>query len=87
MVLIPYYKQLCELIMLQLSPESQELREQTFAQLDCDNVIDPGEVLRPAVLVKTRVCLGCSVSRAQKPSFGRSYFVFAHLMTSVPTLH
>ena len=54
MVLIPYYKQLCELIMLQLSPESQELREQTFAQLDCDNVIDPGEVLRPAVLVKTR---------------------------------
>ena len=49
----------------------------------CDNVIDPGEVLCPAVLVKTRVCLGCSVSRAQKPPFGRSYFVFAHLMTSV----
>ena len=49
----------------------------------CDNVIDPGEVLCPAVLVKTRDCLGCSVSRAQKPPFGRSYFVFAHLMTSV----
>ena len=34
-------------------------------------------VLCPAVLVKTRVCEGCSVSQAHKPFLGRSYFVFA----------
>ena len=68
--------------------ESRELRKQSFAGTRfCDNVIEPGEVLCPAVLVKPRVCLGCSVSRAQKPPFGRSYFVFAHLMTSVLASH
>ena len=30
--------------------------------------IDPGEVFCPAVLVKTTVCRGCSVSRAHKTS-------------------
>ena len=40
---------------------------------------DLREVLCPAVLVKTRICGGCSVSRAHKTSlwWGRSYFVFA----------
>ena len=80
--------QLCELIMWRLYRWSHEnFDNNRLPELGCDNVIYPGEVLCPAVLVKTRVCLGCSVSRAQKPPFGRSYFVFAHLMTSVLASH
>ena len=41
--------------------------------------IDPGEVLCPAVLVKTRVCGGCSVSRAHKTFLRSSYQVFFSL--------
>ena len=50
----------------------------------CVNIASPapGEVLRPAFLVKTRVCWGFSVSSAHKIklALGRSYFVFALLV-------
>ena len=35
----------------------------------CQCNVDPGEILYPAVLVKTRVCEGCSVLWAHKTSF------------------
>ena len=47
--------------------------------------IDPGEVLCPAVLVKKRVCGGCSVSRAHK-TFLRSILSSVFLVTRLNIL-